>query len=262
MATTSSRVPSAMRTKTFVERWYFTGMAVVMLVVSIAGFAPAIAHPASRRAPLTFLAAAHGIVFLAWLLLFLAQSLLVATRRVGWHRRLGLTSIFLLALIVPLTYVTSIGMVRRGFDLSGDLHIDPHPQIETGGTLTVDAATGSVFNFAGLLIFAVLATAAICYRRRPEIHKRLMLFANVEMMQAPSGHLLGHFPPLVLTPGTSLLSFSIFLLAAVARDYLVAKRIHPLTAALAIVLFLSLPIEGAVIGPSAAWHRLAAWLAG
>jgi hypothetical protein len=141
------------------------------------------------------------------------------------------------------------------------LHLDPRPQIETGGTLTLDAATGSVFNFAGLLIFAVLAIAAICYRRRPEVHKRLMLFANIEMMQAPSGHFLGHFPPLALTPVTSLLCFSIFLLAALARDYLVAKRIHPLTAALAIALFLSLPLEGAVIGPSAAWHHFVGWLA-
>src|SRR5271165_2759146 len=120
MAATSSQVSPAVRTRSFVERWYFTGMAIVMLALSIAGFMPAIVHPAGRRAPLTLLAAVHGIVFFAWLLLFLAQSLLVATRRVGWHRRLGLTSIFLLALIVPLTYATTIGMVRRGFDLSGD----------------------------------------------------------------------------------------------------------------------------------------------
>jgi len=257
MAATSSQVPSAVRTKSFVERWYFTGMAIVMLVISIAGFMPAIVHPAGRRAPLTLLAAAHGTVFLAWLLLFLAQSLLVATGRVGWHRRLGLTSVFLLALIVPLTYTTTIDMARRGFDLSGDQHIVAHPQ--AGKEL--DATTGSVFNFVGLLIFAVLAVTAICYRRRPEIHKRLMLFANIELMQPPITHFLGHFPPLVLTAGTVVLSFSILLLAGVARDYLVAKRIHPLTAVLAIGLFLSLPLEGAVIGPSAAWHHFLASLA-
>jgi hypothetical protein len=232
-------------------------MALAMIATSIAGFAPAIVHPAGRRAPLTLLAAAHGVVLLVWLLLFLSQSLLVATRRVGWHRRLGLTSILLLALIVPFSYTTTVGMVRRGFDLSGDLHADPHPQ--PGKEL--DASTTSVFNFAGLLIFTVLAVAAVCYRRRPEIHKRLMLFANIELMQAPSGHFLGHFPPLELNAATALLSFSIFLAAAVARDFLVAKRIHPLTAVLTIALFLSLPIEGAVVGPSAPWHHLVAWLA-
>jgi len=257
MAATSSQVPSVARTKTFVERWYFTGMAIVMLVVSIAGFMPAIVHPVGRRAPLTLLAAVHGIVFLAWLLLFLAQSLLVATRRVGWHRRLGLTSIFLLALIIPLSYATTVGMVRRGFDLSGDQHVDPHPQLVGG----LDGYTASVFNFVGLLGFAILAIAAILYRGRPEIHKRLMLFANFELMGPPITHLIGHISRQALTPAMVLVPFALFLLAGVARDYLVDKRIHPLTACLAIGMFVSFPLQGALIGPSAAWHHFVGWLA-
>ena len=248
-----------MRTKTFAERWYFTGMAMVMLVVSIAGFVPAIVHPVGRRAPLTLLAAAHGIVFFAWLLLFLTQSLLVATRRVGWHRKLGFASVLLLALIIPLSFTTAIELARRGFDLSGDQHIVAHPQ--AGKTLELDAATASVFNFVGLLMFAMLAIAAICYRRRPEIHKRLMLFANIVLMGPPITHFLGHFLPLVLTPATVLIPYTMFLLAGVARDYLVNKRIHPLTAVLAIGIFLAQPLNGAVIGPSAAWQHFVGWLA-
>jgi len=244
--------------KSFAERWFFTGMALVMLAVSIAGFMPAIVHPAGRRAPLTLLAAAHGAVFLAWLLLYLAQSLLVASRRVGWHKRLGLSSILLLALILPLAYSTTIEMVRRGFDLSGDQRIDSHPQVAMGG---LDASTGVVFNLVGLLLFAVLAVAALCYRRRPEIHKRLMLFANIELMGPPITHLIGHIPSASLAPPATLLPFTLFFLAAVARDYLVARRIHSLTAILAIVLFVALPLQGALIGPSAAWQHLVAWLA-
>jgi hypothetical protein len=259
MATTSSQVPSASRTKKFVERWYFTSMAIVMLAVSIVGFMPSIAHPTGRRAPLTLLAAAHGIVFFAWLLLFLVQSLLVATRRVGWHRRLGLASVFLLALIIPLSFTTTVEMARRGFDLSGDQHITPRPK--PGKTLELDAATASVFNFVGLFMFAMLAIAAICYRRRPEIHKRLMLFANFELMGPPITHFLGHFPPLVLNPATVLFATAVFLMAGVARDYLVNRRIHALTAWLAIGMFVSFPLEGAVIGPSAPWHHFVAWLA-
>jgi hypothetical protein len=257
MAASSSQVPSVVRTMTFVERWYFTGMAMVMLVVSIAGFMPAIVHPAGRRAPLTMLAAAHGIVFFAWLLLFLAQSLLVATRRIGWHRRLGLASILLLALIIPLSFATTVHMVRRGFDLSGDQHVDPHPQLVGG----LDGPAASVFNFFALLAFAILAVAALSYRRRPEIHKRLMLFANFELMGPPITHLIGHISRLALTPAMVLVPFALFLLAGVARDYLVDKRIHPLTAWLAIGMFVSFPLQGAVIGPSAAWHHFSAWLA-
>jgi len=245
-----------MRKNIFVERWFFVGMAIVMIATSIAGFGPALVNPVGRRAPLSMLAAVHGVVFLAWLLLFLAQSLLVATRRVKWHRRLGLASTFVLAAMLPLGYAATIAMTRRGFDLSGDLHIDPHPR--AGVPLELDALTGSIFNFAYLATFAILAIAAICYRRQPAIHKRLMLFANIALIGAPVGHILGHAN--VLTPATVMIPLAMFLLAAVARDYLVERRIHPLTAGLAIALFISQPVQGALIGPSPIWHRFVTWL--
>lgn len=254
MATPPNLISPQLRAKPFVERWYFTGMAIVMLAVAIAGFVPAIVHPAERRAPITLLAAAHGTVFFAWLLLFLAQSLLAAMGRVQWHRRLGLSSVVLLVLMIPLGFLTTTAMVRRGFDLSGDQHLGFPPP------LGLDVYTGSLFNFGGLLEFTILAVAAICYRRRPEIHRRLMLFGNIELMGPPITHLIGRISPLELTPPEVLIPFTLFLLAGVTRDYLVAKRIHPLTAGLAIALFVSLPIQGALIGPSAAWHHFAAWL--
>jgi DMSO/TMAO reductase YedYZ heme-binding membrane subunit len=108
-------------------RWFFVGMALLMIATSIAGFLPAIIEPATRRAPLTLLAVAHGIVFFMWLFLYLAQSLLIANGRVDLHRRLGLTSVVLLAVMIPLGFTTTTAMVRRGFDLSGDQHVDPHP---------------------------------------------------------------------------------------------------------------------------------------
>ena len=70
-------------------------------------------------------------------------------------------------------------MVRRGFDLSGDLRIEHDPLYEF------------VFPFGDLLLFTVLVTAAIAYRRQPELHKRLMLFANIALMGAPLAQTLG-----------------------------------------------------------------------
>jgi hypothetical protein len=109
-----------------------------------------------------------------------------------------------------------------------------------------------------LIEFLVLAGGALGYRRRKEIHKRFMLFANTSLMGAPITHFFGHFG--LLSPFTVLGGLAVFFLSAVAGDYLRARRVHPLTAALAIVLFLFLPIQ-AIIGDSAAWHQFAAWLA-
>jgi hypothetical protein len=233
-----------------VQRWYFTGVALAMIATSLAAFMPSLVHPAERRAPLSVLAAAHGIVFFVWLLIFLAQSTLIATRHVAWHRRLGSAAVFVLALMIPLAYATTIAMTRRGFDLSGDLKIDRDPLYEP------------VFAFSNLLIFSALATAALACRRRREFHKRLMLFANIELMPAPLAHLIGHTPWLASMPAAIVMvPISIFVIAAVARDLLVARRVHPLTWGLAIFRLVSGPLEAGPIGTSVAWHHFASWLA-
>jgi hypothetical protein len=230
-------------------RWFFSAMAVLMIATSIGGFAPAILNPAGRRAPLSLLGAAHGIVFFAWLVIFLVQVLLVESRRLAWHRRLGLASAFVLILLVPLGFAATIAMVRRGFDLSGDQQVGQQ----------LDAATASVFNLGDLLTFTLLVAGALWFRRRPVAHKRLMLFANIHLMGAPITHLLGHNG--LLTPASVIGVFMLFVLAAIAGDYLVDKRAHPLTAGLAILSVALLPIEGALVGPSSAWHHFVVWLA-
>lgn len=233
-----------LRSEPSLERWFYTAMAVLLMAISIAGFAPAIINPATRRAPLSALAVIHGMLFFAWLALFLVQALLAANGRIALHRRLGITSILLLLGMVPSGFLTTVAMVRRGFDLSGDQKLGP-------GLL--DAATGSVFNFLDLLAFTTLAGCALWFRRRPKVHKRLMLFANIQLMGAPLAHLLGHVG--LLTGPAVMLSLLMVCLAAVAGDYAVEKRLHPLTVTLAIASLAWLPIAGAVIGPSSAWHH-------
>src|SRR5579862_6859032 len=88
MMTTSTQVPLHLEKNVAGGRRYFTVMALVMIAISVAGFMPAIVDPTSRRGPLTPLAAIHGVVYFAWLVLFLIQSRLVATGRVAVHRRL------------------------------------------------------------------------------------------------------------------------------------------------------------------------------
>ena len=159
--------------------------------------------------------------------------------------------------MIPLGYAATVAMVRRGFDLSGDQGIDPHP---APGSNMVDAPTGSVFNFCYLLMFSALAVAAICYRRRPEVHKRLMVFANIALIAAPIAHLSGHFPQLEPPEWTNTIPYTLFLISVVARDYLVTRRIRPLSAGVATGMFAALPLQAFVIGPSETWHRLVIWI--
>lgn len=250
MAAVSYQISSRGRERVPFERWFFTCVAIAMLGVATVGFAPSIVNPAARRAPLSPLAATHGVVFFAWLVIFLVQGRLIAAQRVALHRRLGVAAGFVLALMIPLAFATTAAMVRRGFDLSGDLHIDHDPLYE------------SIFPFGDLLTFSALAIAALVYRRRPEIHKRLMLFANIALMGAPLAHFIGHIPRLDALPAAIiLLPLSVFFAAAVLRDYLLDGTVHPLTLTLTVVMFASGPIRAGLIGPSAAWHQCANWLA-
>jgi FtsH-binding integral membrane protein len=240
-------------------RWFFVGMALVFIATSIAGFLPAIINPGTRRAPLTLLAAVHGIVIFLWLFLYLAQALLIANRRVDLHRRVGLAGVLTMALVIYFGFTSMTATIRRGFDLSGDQHMDPHPD----GLTTVDAPTAMIFNFSALLTFGIFAVTAIFYRRRPDLHKRLMLFANISLMVAPIAHFLGHLPPTWISPLMSgityLLLYLLFLLAPMAYDFLVTKRILRLTSSLAVALFVSQLLQAFVVGPSASWHRFADW---
>jgi hypothetical protein len=138
------------------------------------GGAPSIIDPSRRLAPLTPLVAAHGILVFCWLLLFAFQTVLIGSRHFAFHRRMGIVDVVLLGPLVLLSYVVTVDMVDRGFDLSGD----------QGGR--TDPLFASVFNFVGLIEFLVLAGVALAYRRRKEIHKRFMLFANISLMGAPS----------------------------------------------------------------------------
>lgn len=232
------------------ERHFYTGMALAMLMVAIVGFLPSILQPSGRRAPISPFIAVHGMLFFGWLLIFLIQSRLIATRRTAVHRQLGIAAGFVLAFMVPAGFAATIAMVRRGFDLSGDLT-----------RTTPDLLFESVFQFGDLLLFTTLAVAGICFRRRPDVHKRLMLFANVSLMPAPLAHLAGHIPRLLPHAVAVIqIPLAVFLIATLARDFWLAKKLRPLTATLAAVIFLSGPLWAILVGPSLAWHRAVAWL--
>ena len=73
-----------------IDRFFYSGTAVIVLALLLAGFHPFFLHrthfDGSAIDPSIFwIVATHGIAITAWFLLYLAQSLLIAT----WSRRLN-----------------------------------------------------------------------------------------------------------------------------------------------------------------------------
>jgi hypothetical protein len=234
-----------------VERLFYIGMGILAILVASAGFLPGIVNASGRTAPLTTLVVVHGAVFLMWLMLFVVQATLVATRRTQLHRRLGPFGALLAIAMIVLGYASVIAMGRRGFDLSGDLGV------------AADPLTFLVLPLGDLAAFAILVGSAFAYRRRPVIHKRLMLLATIgTLMPAPLAHLIGHTPMLRAHPAIIVIPIAILLSLSAIHDRVAKGRIHPVSLWVALALFAWANLRAAVIGPSAAWHRFAGWLIG
>jgi hypothetical protein len=240
-----------------VSRWFFIAVALFMIAFNLVAFAPSIVDPSGRNVPLplTPLVMAHTIVSVAWLLLFLVQAALVTTRRTDLHRRLGIAGAVLTVAFVVIGYFAVVAEARRGFDLGGDISRLP----ASPGVDAVARAVGILFF---VFTFAVLVGAALWYRRRASVHKRLMLLAVLGgLTPTPLTHVIGHWT--ILHPwGTAIfvVGFLICLSFSAIHDRLTEGRIHPVSLWGAVVIFLWNVLFNLAIVPSAPWDRFARWL--
>jgi hypothetical protein len=101
---------------------------------------------------------------------------------------------------------------------------------------------------------------------RPDIHKRLMLFATVILANEPVlhqvGHLAGHWPNLRGAGISISVPVTILLLSASAiYERVSQRRIHPVSLWVPILLFAwQHVILVFVVFRSALWREFAAWL--
>ena len=245
-ATTSVPVSARPVSKAAAEHRFYVGSAIVALAIAIVAFVPGIVDPAPRRGALTPLVAIHAVAFTAWLVLYLVQGLLVSTGNLRLHRRLGVFGSVLAVGMIVLGYRTTIEMVRRGFDLSGDLD-------RLGPVISQTS-----FQLLGLPVFGGLVLAAVLNRRRPDVHKRLIWLTIPSLLGAPIVHAIGHFGlPLVVAPLANLA----LLAANPLYDRLVIGRMHPVSlwGSLSFLVFGN--FLAVVVSPHPGWQRFVTWLA-
>jgi hypothetical protein len=232
-------------------------MGLFMILLIASGFGPSIAGPSNRNSPATALVIAHGIVLLAWVLLFLTQAALVATGRTVVHRRLGLLGFVLATVVIILAYLAVLGFARRSYDLSGDII---RAISRTGSRLRDPAPI--LFPLSELLIFGSLVAAALWRRNRPAIHKRLMLLATLSLATDPILHLVGHlavyWPALRGFGGRLGALLTILLLTTSAiHDRVSNGRVHPVSLWTPILVFVWQNLLVFLVLPSALWREIA-----
>ncbi len=157
------------------DRVFYSGMAIAMALTVVTGFArtyylrsyfgPSVSVTGGTAlSPLVHL---HGALFTAWMVLFIVQTALVATRRVAIHRRLGLAAVALAVAMVVVGTKTAIIAAARG---------SAPPGLEPLVFLVVP-----IFD---MILFSGFVATAVWRRRDKEAHKRLMLLAYASIIVA------------------------------------------------------------------------------
>ena len=151
---------------------FFVSMAVVAAIAILVGFAHTYFLAGMMLAPLpSLLVHIHAVVFLSWIALFATQISLVATRHVNLHRRMGVFGFGLAGLMVPL------GLWPASARLARQL---AHPGEDSMADVLDDYAA-PIFD---MLMFSVFIYFAYRNRSRPTVHKRLILFATLCLLDA------------------------------------------------------------------------------
>lgn len=204
MATVMGNVPAARGDSRF-----FAISAILMTLVMVVGFslnfvmgrssfgAPAHVH-------------AHAIVFFGWVMIYLAQNLLVASGNVALHRRLGWIAVLWIPMMFVAGMAVTLAMVREG---RVPFIFEPQHFL--------------VFDPLSLVFFTGLAVAAIRMRRRSDWHRRLHLCGMALLLGPGFGRLLPM--PLFIPYAFEAAFFAqlAFPLAGMIADWRRDGRVHP-----------------------------------
>jgi hypothetical protein len=150
---------------------YFLCVALVLLAFVLTGFGPTLfARPFFDVPPLPWYLFLHGFVLASWFLLLVAQTTLVVAHRTDLHRRLGVLGGFIAVALVVMSLVAVLGF----------------PAHVKANILTSNVAFDATVvrtivwtDFASLLIFSTFVAIALYWRRRSDVHKRLLLLASM-----------------------------------------------------------------------------------
>lgn len=191
------------------ETRFFTVMAFVMSATIIAGFLANLAAGRSHFGlPIAY--HIHGIIFMGWIALYLAQHVTVTAGNRALHVTLG-----------KLAYVWIPLMVAAGGMIMG------FSAREHGGPFFFDMNEFIVSNFSLLLCFGGIGFWALRTRRHAGWHRRLMLVA----MSILTGPGIGRLLPLPLfIPWAWQITFLatlIFPVIAMIADKRRDGRVHP-----------------------------------
>ena len=194
------------------DRLFFVAMALAMAATAIVAFSTSFLKTDIATQLVSIWAKAHMVAFSSWILLFLTQSVLVASHRTYVHRRVGVAGAVLAVIMIALTVQISVEVFRQGRAMPA-----------------LDATLFQSFVFyvvphVDLVLFTIFVTTGLLLRGRPEIHKRLMFLATIALLDAVADRL-----PIIWRGGRNahFLVQDMFVAAGIIHDLMSRGRVNP-----------------------------------
>lgn len=212
-----------------IDRWFYVLMTLFLIAVILIGFIPdsfvRIADIGAGGRP-QFLPQAHfhALTMASWMALLLAQTVLMATERKGWHMQLGVAGMVL----APLMVVAGLMLVPANFEarIAFAEAGGPVAQAELGKMLHGMTNTVLIQLRSGVA-FGVLVVMALAARRHDAgLHKRLMILATMAPMGAAFGRMTFLYNTQPASPLSNLLWPLVCLVPMMGWDVYRMRRVH------------------------------------
>jgi hypothetical protein len=194
--------------------------------------------------PLSALLHLHGVVFTAWLAVFILQTRLVAWQRIDLHRKLGMASVGLAVLVVVLGVATAVDAAAR---------VPLRPSGRTGAQFVIIPLTT-------IALFAVFVALGVALRKKAAAHKRLMVLAMIAILGPATARLAGLLGLREYVTSLQLAVSMLFVAWCLIADWRAGRGVHPAFAIGGFVILASWPLR-LWVSKTDTWQRVGEWIA-
>lgn len=200
---------------------FYIGLTLFLIVTVVTGFWPSYFGTFLRGgATRPLVMHVHGAIFTGWMALLFLQVGLAATGRVRTHRRIGTFGIWYGAAVFTMGVIATFA--------APVIHVH-------AGEWTVDQAAGFlVLPIGDMILFGGFFGAAVKFRNKPEIHKRLIIAATVALAFAAVAR-MNFAPPIFF------LIWMVPMAALAAFDFRSTGRVHTVTTICIAVMVIAFP---------------------
>ena len=197
------------------SRYFYVGLGVLSLFFVLLGFSYTYFIPmyaGKFAAPIVF--HIHGAMYFAWILLVIAQPLLVRLHHLGTHRKVGYAG-----------FALACGMFIIGIVMAF---------VSGGRTVAAGHAEQArsflIVPLTDMILFGTFIAFSLINLKRPEAHKRLMMMATLAILPAAFGRIFGINgidPTTVIGFMIAILLQESLLILGILHDLAVKRRVHP-----------------------------------